>query len=930
MSSLKTDLLPVPYDCLVELGLTDEQIREAIESKPLVLACQAPDHPGAWYDVDRAKRALRALGQFKHTKGRWAGVPIRLGQGLDPWQVVWVLAPIFGWVYHDPEIDRVVRVIRTAWIEVPRKAGKALALDTPVPTPAGWATQGELKVGDEVFAGNGEPTRVVATTNVMDGRPCYRLTFSDGESIVADAGHLWRTSARKQGLAADATALRTTQELFETATYGTRRDRNHSVALAEPLALPDADLPIDPYVLGYWLGDGDSAGASFTVHSEDLSSLAAEVAAAGYHLGEPRWRDETARVTVSTSPVRTGSRDTLSGLLRAAGLLGNKHVPQNYLRASAPQRLALLQGLMDSDGTISARGVAGNITRCEFTGMNEMLCFGVLELARSVGLKATLIGGRAMLHGRDVGPKYRVSFTAYSSTPVFRLARKMERQVAPPAAAAQRARSRTRQLVSIDPVESVPVKCIQVDSAAGMYLVGRSFIPTHNSTLSSAISNILLLADGEMGAEVYNAAGSTLQAGRVFEDAKRMLLTSPAARKRINPLKEVVEVPRTGGVLRCLSRVAETAHGLNVSGAVVDEVHTLRLLRALVEAIETGVGARDQPLIIFITTADDAEEGTVYDEKHSYTRNLANRVVEDTRHYGVIWAAEHTDDPFSDETIKKANPGAGKSPTWTYLHGEARKAQNNPTYLPTYLRLTLNLRQRNQSRWFDLNDWDACQGADKRASLRKRRAWGGLDLSAVSDLSAWSVWVEPIRPGAELELLTRLWVPEGAVEDLEKRLQVPLSQWIDQGHVQATDGDVIDYSVIESAVIGDTKHFDMQRISYDRMFAGQLVQNVDLATKGVDVLPVAQTFSGLSAACKEMERLVRSRAFRHDSNPALRWMASAVEVKNDGLDNIRPVKPNRAKASSRIDGIQAAVTGLDGWVRRPKQAERRKVVVGRG
>lgn len=571
MTTTSSTDLPVPYDCLIELGLTDEQIQDAIESRPLVVACQAQDHPGAWYDVERARKALRALGMFKHTKGRWAGVRMRLGEGLDPWQVVWVLAPIFGWVYHDAEIDRVVRVVRSAWIEIPRKNGK--------------------------------------------------------------------------------------------------------------------------------------------------------------------------------------------------------------------------------------------------------------------------------------------------------------------------------------------------------------------STFASGISGVLLLADGEMGAEVYNAAGSTLQAGRVFEDAKRMMLTAPAARKRVEPLKEVVRVPRTGGVLRCLSRVAETAHGLNVSGAVIDEVHTLRLLRALVEAIETGVGARDQPLIVFITTADDAEEGTIYDEKHSYTRNLANRVIEDTRHFGVIWAAEASDDPFSEQTMRKANPGAGKSPTWTYLRGEAKKAQNSPTYLPTYLRLTLNLRQRNQSRWFDMNDWDACSGASKRSELRKRRAWGGLDLSAVSDLSAWSVWVEPVRPGAEIELLTRLWVPAAAVDDLEKRLRVPLAQWIDLGYVSATEGDVIDYSVIESAILGDTQHFDMQRISYDRMFAGQLVQNVDTATKGVDVLPVAQTFAGLSAACKELERLARSRAFRHDGNPALRWMASVVEVKDDGADNIRPVKPDRRKSSSRIDGIQAAVTGLDGWVRRPKVAGRRKVVV---
>lgn len=565
--------LPIPYDALIELGLTAEQIQEARDRAPAVLACQAQDHPGAWYDVERARKALRALGAFKHTKGRWAGVRLRLGEGLDAWQVVWVIAPVFGWVYLDAEIDRVVRVIRSVWIEVPRKNGK--------------------------------------------------------------------------------------------------------------------------------------------------------------------------------------------------------------------------------------------------------------------------------------------------------------------------------------------------------------------STLSSGISGVLLLADGEAGAEVYNAAGSTLQAGRVFDDAKRMMLTSPAARKRIEPLKDVVRVPRTMSILRCLSRVAETAHGLNVSGAVIDEVHTLRLRRALVEAIETGTGARDQPLIIFITTADEAEQGTIYDEKYLYTKNVANRVVKDTGHYGVIWAAGDKDDPFSDATIAKANPGVGKSPTWAYVRREAEKAKNSPTYLPSYLRLTLNRRVKDEAVWFDVNDWDACAGGSGRAALRQRRAWGGLDLSAVSDLSAWTVWVDPVKPGAELELLQRIWVPEERVEDLERKLLVPLSQWISDGWVTATEGDTIDYAAIEAAVIGDARHLDMQRISYDRMFAGQLVQNVSEELRGVQVVPVAQTFLGLSAPCKEMERLVRSHLMWHDGNPAMRWMASVVEVKRDDVDNIRPVKPDRRKSSARIDGIQAAVTAMDGWIRR-QRVTRGKVVVRRG
>jgi phage terminase large subunit-like protein len=158
---------------------------------------------------------------------------------------------------------------------------------------------------------------------------------------------------------------------------------------------------------------------------------------------------------------------------------------------------------------------------------------------------------------------------------------------------------------------------------------------------------------------------------------------------------------------------------------------------------------------------------------------------------------------------------------------------------------------------------------------------------------------------------------------------VPLRKWIDAGFVETTEGDVIDYSAIKAAVIGDCHHLDMQRVSYDRMFAGQLVQELDTELKGIEVVPVAQTYVGLSPACKELERLLGAQAFRHGGNPVLRWMASVVEVKNDGSDNIRPVKPDRALSTSRIDGIQALVTGMDGLVRAAAKPKGLTRVTGR-
>lgn len=453
-------------------------------------------------------------------------------------------------------------------------------------------------------------------------------------------------------------------------------------------------------------------------------------------------------------------------------------------------------------------------------------------------------------------------------------------------------------------------------------------VPRKNgkSTLSSGIGLALLLADRETGAEVYAAAGSLEQAKRVFDDAKRMAQTSKAVKGRAEVLTSVIRVPRTGGVLRALSRIAETAHGLNVSGAVIDEVHVHKS-RDLIDAIETGTGARDQPLIVFITTADDAREGSIYDEKHSYTRKVAEGVVEDPAHYGVIWAADEADDPFDEATWRRANPGLGTSPTLAYLRREAAKAKATPSYYPTFLRLSLNIREKASTRWIDLRRWDRHAGMVDRAGLKGRRAWGGLDLSAVSDLSAWVMAVESQQPGVEVELLARFWLPSERLEDLQRQLQVPLAQWAREGFLELTEGDAVDYATIERRVLEDCKHLDVQWIGYDRMFAGQLVQNVDRETKrGVKVTPISQTFLGLGPACKELDRLLASDGVRHGGHPVLRWMAGCVETIADGNDNYRPTKPNRMKSQARIDGVAATVMALDGYLRRPKAKSR--VAVG--
>ena len=331
-----------------------------------------------------------------------------------------------------------------------RLEGKALALDTEVPTPWGWTTMEHLGVGDEVFDQDGAPTTVVAATDVMTDRPCLEVLLSDGSRFLADASHLWVTTTKAERRSGRRTVRSVTTEHLA-ATLRVGREYNHHIAMTGPAQYAERDdLPVDPYVLGVWLGDGTTASARTT--SADRRE-------------EIRRRDATGRYAADTG------RDSV---LRAQGLLGDKHVPPRYLTAGHDQRLALLQGLMDAGGD------ADEVGRCAFVSVLEHLSDAVVELAASLGLRPVKTKERLTLDGVESSPAHQVTFVPH--LPVFRLQRKLDR-LAPKLRRSTRPRVLSRAVVAVRPVPSVPVRCIQVAAQSGTFLVGRTYVPTHNSSL---------------------------------------------------------------------------------------------------------------------------------------------------------------------------------------------------------------------------------------------------------------------------------------------------------------------------------------------------------------------------------------------------------------------------------------------------------------
>lgn len=409
-------------------------------------------------------------------------------------------------------------------------SGKALALDTPIPTPTGWTTMGALTVGDEVLGMDGKPTKVTFATEVQHDRECFEVVFSDGERIVADADHLWFTETFKARLArmhsrtwkrdtpwgvdqrwkSEKASVKTTREIAATVRVNADNRANHSIPLPSALDLPDAELPIDPYVFGYWLGDGNSRGALLHIWTQDSDHVMAELDRAGYYTSARPDGENTLSVRFSVSPIGQGgntARDTCAKRLRDLGVICNKHVPDMYLRASARQRAEVLAGLLDSDGTINKTGHA-SIDVC-----SRPIAEGALELARSLGYMVSVTERRVNGRTEDTSICYRVRFRPRVGA--GRLARKASRiSTEPP-------RPMQRYITEVNRVSSVPVRCIQVDNAEHMYLAGRHMVPTHNTIVALQVARALaehrpvMYVSLEMGREEI-AARLAAQTGQVF------------------------------------------------------------------------------------------------------------------------------------------------------------------------------------------------------------------------------------------------------------------------------------------------------------------------------------------------------------------------------------------------------------------------------
>ena len=349
------------------------------------------------------------------------------------------------------EVDRLMLLC-------PPRHGKALAVATPIATPSGWTTMGELKAGDAVFGSDGKPCKVVSKSEVWCGRECFVVRSDDGDEIVADAEHEWPVRLCRKY---KKVLPKTTRYLADRSSL-----RRPMLAAQAALDLPEAELSIDPYVLGVWLGDGRTMSSGICSADDWIIDELERIEGSVNHYAKV---GKTKHFRIGPH-YREGAMqsETLQGRLRALALIANKHVPIAYKRASKGQRLSLLQGIVDTDGYVAEDG------QIEVCTILSTLAEDVKEIVHSLGHKASIIVGRATLDGVDCGEKYRVMFYMDGAA---RLPRK--------AAKCRHGMRAFKRYISVFPTTPRDTVCIEVDSPDHLFLAGRSMLPTHNSELAS-------------------------------------------------------------------------------------------------------------------------------------------------------------------------------------------------------------------------------------------------------------------------------------------------------------------------------------------------------------------------------------------------------------------------------------------------------------
>lgn len=461
-------------------------------------------------------------------------------------------------------------------------------------------------------------------------------------------------------------------------------------------------------------------------------------------------------------------------------------------------------------------------------------------------------------------------------------------------------------------------------AATHLRVVRRLFIciPRKNgkSFLVAGFAQYLLFADREPGARVVVAAGDVKQAGLLFEVVKEQINHNYKLRKLCGrPYHRSIAVRSTNSNFQVLTAKADTKHGGNLSGVLIDELHVQKN-RELVDVLQTSVSARLQPLIIYITTAGVYDVNHVAWQTYDYATKVAEGIIEDLSFYPVIFEASKEDDIYDPRVWYKANPNLEVSKQLWYMESETASARHNPSYENTVKRLDFNIWTEQSIRWMAMSKWDRCAFPIDTQALIGQRCWAGIDISDTLDMTAL-VLVFPVRTGEfeevvindipklqeviNYKIIPHYWTPKDTLNERDEQSQRLFRQWIDKGFLNGVDGEIIDHDYIFHKLLELRDLYDIREVAYDPWNARQLSRKLE--GEGFVTVETHQGFKTLGEPTKAVKVAAIAGQLAHAGHPVLRWNVSNVQVEVDPAGN---EKPSKKRSTGKIDGVSALVMAM--------------------